>query len=277
MISLIGYENVLKNVLTLSSTVSSKNGSIPELKQNFRRYLASFRPEDTINFGDKPLFTHDRKLVDKLISSFISDEGFDIEEQKEEILKAKIKSTISSLETFQKNFENDYQILEIIVDTFFCLVCSKRGGGSSGSYLGAIWLSPKNSWIEPDFHEFFIHELTHQMLFIDERCHDHYISHEVLEQEKYFAKSSIRKVNRRLDLAIHSMVVGIEILDFRHRNKIDEVQKKITIHPHTKDLWNDCNETLVSINAINDIESLITIRMKNLLNLCQQKLNDLKD
>jgi hypothetical protein len=108
-------------------------------------------------------------------------------------------------------------ILNFFVHTIFFQGSPNTNGGSTSSAPGVIWFAPRRDWTVQDGMEFLVHELTHTLMFIDERIHGHYVSLESIADSKNYATSAILGKKRPLDKVVHSFIVSAEILLLRRR------------------------------------------------------------
>lgn len=92
-----------------------------------------------------------------------------------------------------------------------------------------------------------VHELTHQLMFIDELCSPHY-NYPLLFNMQNWPISSILNTYRPFDKVLHSAVVAMEILLLRHRY-IGHAQDS-AVHPPTEILKSQLEKTLVSMEYV---------------------------
>ena len=104
------------------------------------------------------------------------------------------------IEQFDKNL---YFLIQLAINSLFFARSPHQGGGSTSNAIGVIWCSNRPEWTIIDRVEFFMHELTHNLLFIDELKYGHYTSLAQLADPENFAPSSILKEKRPLDKALH--------------------------------------------------------------------------
>jgi hypothetical protein len=145
-------------------------------------------------------------------------------------------------------------LFDLAINRMFFFEFDAAYGGSNSRCIGVIWANPIRSWTTPDVVEFCLHELTHNLVFLEEIVHPPYRDFQTLRNPDNFAISAIRKVPRRLDLAVHSLVVGIEILLARS-SWLGQTATG-AVHPPSSQLAQDCRATLRSIQAIPDWQAL---------------------
>ena len=166
-----------------------------------------------------------------------------------------------------------HDLLKAAIIVVFLYPSATRGGGSTPRAVGLIWANPSDSWTPVDLQEFFVHELTHNLLFIDERCRPHYLDHKRLADPSTYVESSIRKTPRRADLAFHSLVVAVEVLLFRQRHGLDAAPRRL--HPPTGDLLASARRTAAALEARQAETTLLADRTVQLLGACIRALETL--
>lgn len=143
--------------------------------------------------------------------------------------------------------EPDWGMLfDLYVNRVFCADIPRNVGGSTGRAIGVMWANPP-AWSRlPDLVEFCVHELTHHIVFVDDRVHGHYgpTGHVT------FADSAIRGTRRPLPAVLDSLLVGVEILYFR--TCVSPILYEPLLHPPTDFLIKGMAETIASIEAISD-------------------------
>jgi hypothetical protein len=132
----------------------------------------------------------------------------------------------------------------------------------------------KRNWTEMDIAEFLVHELTHNLLFLDELCYDHYIDIPSITQKENYAKSSILGINRPLDKAFHSLLVTHELLSYRQEAGEPE---HLHAHPSSAKIFPACRETISSIKYVTSRKNLVTPRFFYILDKIEKSLNQLEN
>jgi hypothetical protein len=87
------------------------------------------------------------------------------------------------------------------------------GSASASDCIGIISINCKNSFTEIDIEEMIIHELVHNLIFIDNLNHTHF--KKSFNLNKYLVFSPIRETSRRIDLSFHAFLVSLELLNLR--------------------------------------------------------------
>ncbi|MBX3020661.1 MAG: hypothetical protein KF799_03205 [Bdellovibrionales bacterium] len=278
MYFLKGLETNVLNILTVASSQESSNAidSAAVLKAQFvKSQIAqgdgineswlTENPTHALRFESRP------QSVSELLKYFQNEEEDftkNIPADSNEIQFARLQMAYHELKSQHSNM---FSLFDLVFHTVFFHAFPGRGGGSTPRAVGLLWANPPDHWRKPDFMEFFIHELTHNLIFIDERCHQHYTDYEALAKKENYARSTIRNQERRLDLVIHSMAVGIEILSYRHEMQLNPTQT-VCVHPANEQLKEACWRSMQSIENIGTLQHLISDRMSDLLSAYKTKL-----
>ena len=280
MYSLIGIEKNIESLLVLASLDGAFPKTTEELKHLYKKYLKSIQSENTVS-----QLTSGLELVWELEKSKDLIELFGVQSNLNDMNQDKVISqgvefkiaeietkTRQALETFKYLDPQYFYLFELVIERIFFAGSQRAGGGSSSAALGCIWLNPRAFWTEQDYLEFFVHELTHNLLFLDERREIHYPKYPELEKTENFAYSAILKRARPLDKVVHSLFVVNEVLNFRL--KYFDPNQKTYLHPDTETLFNGAFETLKSLKRIK--KDLFTKHLKNLITEIENNLVRMK-
>jgi hypothetical protein len=111
----------------------------------------------------------------------------------------------------------EYRMLaDTVITDVFILPSELATSGSTSQAIGVIWANPRLSLSLHDFIELYVHEFTHNALFLDELRHRHYYYANIVD-ENTWATSAFLKKTRPLDKVFHSIIVGVEIVLLRDR------------------------------------------------------------
>lgn len=226
MLNLIGAEEIIKTIYCLSvDLVNGPVRSSADLKRAYQRMLRRVQPRIPEFFRDEvqlisdaqkiseftAIFNTDSKLND-LAARVIDQEAWDKERT------TKILSIVSDKLRASRELNPEFfAIFDLAVNGILYSPSSVAGGGSVSSAIGVIWVDPRDSWHTLDYYEFFVHESTHTMMFLDEHRFGHYYNIKDLEDKANYYVSAILSVPRPLDKVIHSIVVATEVLSHRFR------------------------------------------------------------
>jgi hypothetical protein len=157
---------------------------------------------------------------------------------------------------------------ELVIDTVFVPSHVREFGSETlSSALGVMWLHALPGWRDGDICELLIHELTHTLLFIDERRYGHYRDTKAMMASENHVASAIRTEPRPLYASLHSVVVACELLAWRQRVG-DATAVDPKAHPPSALLRSNVRSALESIFALGRLEDLATPRACELLAAC---------
>ena len=154
----------------------------------------------------------------------------------------------------------------------FSCSSDNAGGGSTSAAIGCIWINPRPHWSENDFFEFFVHELTHNLVFLDELRYRHYTNYSSIIIEENYSPSAILARKRPLDKVFHSILVSTEVL--LTRQSLLGHPETPRAHPPTQIMLDQCLYSIRSLEENNAVFSLLTERSQTLLALCKSKLEN---
>jgi hypothetical protein len=166
-----------------------------------------------------------------------------------------------------------HRVFELVIHTIFYHRSQNSGGGSISSAPGVIWCAPKRTWSAFDLAEFLVHELTHNLLFLDERRYEHYCDAEALLVPSNFSVSAVLGIPRPLDRAFHSLVVAVEVLCFRLENGASSAP---VVHPASEVLLDSCVVTAESIRDVLARSDIVTPRFLAVMDLVEARLVGLR-
>lgn len=155
--------------------------------------------------------------------------------------KAQLKKALAYLANVHSEY---YSLLSFLITNVFLFPSNVAVGGSSSTAVGTIWANLKDKFSTTDVAEFFVHELTHNCIFIDEHRYGHY-DYQIISDQSTWATSAVLLINRPLDKVLHSIIVSLEIILFRENVIGHPDQPKI--HPPTDILLNQIVKSLESI------------------------------
>lgn len=287
MFNLIGYVPCLTNLHDAAHRVGSMPAPFDDaaLKDGYRELLRGMQPSVACGAGHLPELVDDPATEAALMDAFVEPEiPNDILEPLTEqvILAAQARRdpehVALRLQQVQRGREALHQLepswgrlLDLMIHRFFCVDVPRNLGGSSARAVGIIWVNTPATATVGDMVEFLVHELTHHVVFLDDRLHGHYTprAHDLREA----AVSAIRGVPRPVPCVFDSLLVSVEVLSLR-RAWTGEPTKP-ALHPPSEPLWESTWQTLQSIRAIPDWPSLFTPRGRFLLELAESLLRDL--
>jgi ATP-dependent exoDNAse (exonuclease V) alpha subunit len=236
-------------------------------------FLKVYHPELPISQSDD-LFIDDEKIEDELSKIYSFNSTLNDRNQqtiigasfRKDVKFEKIQHARLALRKIKEIDQELYCLFNTAIHSIFLRDSDLAAGGSSSSGIGVIWLNNKPHLNQWDLIELFIHELTHNLLFLDELRYLHYRYNLVSDKENY-AVSSILKAKRPLDKVIHSIVVSTEILLFRQTKSGSKSLS--TIHPSTEILRQNTLQSIDSVLALKNLKSLVRDRVMKILADCR--------
>ena len=282
MFSLLGPAECVRSVRSwVRRSGGDAEGGLPALKAEYNALLASLQDEAACTRGQAPEFVDDAVTEARLLSAFIeAPTENDIlpaitATVVEETIRARDPGYIAAtgaatVAAAQRLYDLDPQrgaVFGLIVNRLFCARLANNLGGSTHRAVGAVWINLPEATPQVDRVEFLMHELTHNLLFIDDRCHGHFASAAAFSAREGGARSAIRRTARPLYCVFHSLLVAVEILALRAR--VLGHPEAPALHPSSPALLADCIATARSIREIVDWRALFSARGRHLFDLCQ--------
>ena len=224
MYYLYGQDEVLKTIARLARPFIEKPiQNATDLETAFHSFLSSYQPsvprpsflglhwiEDAETEAKlRDLYNTVSILNDRDQSKQLGDR---IPEHERLVLQNVAKEALDRLGKLEPKI---FQCFQLVIDSLFYRASTSASGGSTSNAVGVIWMNNRVHWNKQDLVEFLIHELTHNLFFIDELCHLHYRNYDEIAKEENYSLSAILHTRRPLDKVVHSMVVSIEILSAR--------------------------------------------------------------
>lgn len=269
----IGFEKNVENIAALaaSSSPGLKIKSGEDLKRGFLNYIEKTQPRALLNF--RPTLSPLRGVTisekEQLSEAFMADASLnDLNQQKliedlnyplEQEMTVKFEEAMEYLKMKAPQIRF---LCDLVFNYYFFASSSKAVGGSTSGGLGILWLNPRPDWQLQDFLEIVMHELTHQLLFIDERRYRHYRDYPAMLNKENYAYSTILNKARPLDKVVHSYFVGSNVLKFRAELFGEDSLPKV--HPASHKISMSLGKTLQSLTSQ---EKLMTERLKNLVSI----------
>lgn len=267
MFYLSGTEVFLSSTLALTA---NENGTATDLEQLRKLYIdfgVSIGGNEVRPTDDAQQYCYDEKRIFSLISKYkdysqLTDIETDTFETPHEARLAAMLAVSEGKKHLEKTNANLAELFDFAIHTLFYHRSHKSGGGSVSSAPGVIWCAPRINWTCDDMSEFLVHELTHNMLFIDERRHQHYVDFDDIALSENYALSAILMRPRPLDKVFHSLIVSHEVLSFRNQNGEPSAPN---VHPSSAAMHAAAMETIRTIRDLISRKSLVTFRFIELL------------
>ncbi len=276
----MGEQNILKTMLLLAlGQDASEIKDLEDLKARIQKFYLKVNPQELAgnHRGSKLSFIEDESILKANTKIFNVDTHLnDIQNQVEQYTfdKNELERVYTLYQRMIKKAQEKVpgfkEIFYLAMSSIFYAKSNAAGGGTTSAAIGILWCDHRENWSELDFIEFFVHELTHTCLFLDERRFVHYTSIKEIEREENYAYSAILNRKRPLDKVVHSIMVATEIVLLRENVLGHPVSPKL--HPPSQRI---IKNTLIAIESAKAKRAFLTARTLNLLNICQNHLENI--
>lgn len=244
----------------------------------YLNFLDHYQP-DVVKNRTSSIFITDPDLIEGHVEHFKAEGYLDDREQSGMLSKpidrfeqksraATCQKALDFLNTIHPDLS---EILKFVIHSIFFYGSENCGGGSTSNAIGVIWLNPNKLWDKYDVAELLVHELTHNLVFLDELRHLHYKDYDLILNPENFSKSAILASRRPIDKVIHSIIVSFEILQYRM--SAPEVPETTRVHPPSAVLAKQTREALVELQSMSNINDLTTPRTRALLEGVKTRLD----
>lgn len=280
MYNLLGMKANLETVILLSCPFLDRSRMVDRvsLKRAYQRYLHAIQPDVPFPTDEAVCFVTDDYLVDALISFYRVDSSLNDLQQQEVISRtrthpssaARARSLRQFFETAREEHHEPWELFSLTVNFVFCSDSIVARGGSTDSAIGVIWVSDPSSLDARDTFELLFHELTHTLMFLDERRHPHYLDYELLAAQENYAYSAILCRKRPLDKVLHSLVVSTEIILLRER--MLRCRGSSRAHPASSVMVSNGLATIASMRSMPRVKEILEPRGFDLIDRCESAL-----
>ncbi|WP_048993324.1 aKG-HExxH-type peptide beta-hydroxylase [Klebsiella pneumoniae] len=282
MLSILGKQELVKNVYLLSRKFLNGQPvkNTDDLRPFYLKFIQKHQPYQPVNVGEDIIVVDDKK-INALKNAYQPGELDDLNQLKMIGGRHSTERYRELSELVRKGYiqlsssNSDVKLIfDLVIHTIFFRqstheLTTSSFGGSSSTAIGSIWISGHGNLTPHDVAEFLLHELTHHLLFIDERCHEQFNYQEIIKPENYSMSALLGK-RRPLDKVVHSILVSHEILNAR-RNYLES--DMVTIHPATDVLKRNTINSITETLAMKNLEHLVTKRTRDFLLKAQDNLN----
>lgn len=281
MFSTFGRDEVIKDVYRIAAPYagSPRVTTVGELRSVFHNFLSRHQPYMPVNRADDP-FIVDAGLEDALVRAYSFNNTLDDLRQTQiigdayplEVKLERIDFARRALDRFLSLDEELAAVFDLAIHSIVVRPSDRPGGrasygGSSSAAIGVIWLSLGPTVTELDVVEMLLHELTHHLLFIDERSFAHF-DYAQMTREENRAYSAILNLRRPIDKVFHSIVVATELVLGRHSFL---PPGPITVHPPTDKLSADTVTASASLTDLDRTCGAIEPRGHEILARCLER------
>lgn len=282
MLSILGRDEIIKDVYLISRSNPNLGTikNIDDLRPFYLDFLKKHQPYHPINESNTIIVSNEDS-VNALRLAYQPSALDDLNQvkmigdkhssEKYEELSALVKNGYDHLVECDLDVK---LIFDLVIHTIFFRKSANNSnvssfGGSSSTAIGSIWISGHGKLTKHDVAEFLLHELTHHLLFVDERCHEQFNYKEIIKPENYSVSALLGK-KRPLDKVVHSILVSHEILNAR---KTFLTVGNVTIHPPTNILRENTKRSISEILELKNLDNLITPRTKDFILSARENLH----
>lgn len=271
MIYFTSVQENISNFIALGKAAdpAARIGGFTDLKKAYQAYIAKYQPVALLA-GELPgraLLVTDAAAAEQLSSIYREKSTLNDLAQESMIdlhsptLAGCAENIAKALEKMQQLDPALHDIFNLTTNYYFIAASKTAGGGSSSGGLGVLWINPRKRWLEQDYLEFLVHEMTHSLLFVDERRYGHYSQYDKMFDPSTFAFSSILNKQRPLDKVLHSLFVAINVLEFRKKHFGYDATPNL--HPPSTKIEESIRQTLESVLPLE--KEYLQPRMRELL------------
>lgn len=274
MYYLTNDRDIVKNIITIG-----KACGVNDIKKEFdlcrcyRSYLKKLDPSmeiipNGINIILDPEKTH--KMINKY-------EGQDTEGYfKTNAVPFELKQITNqkniiyqSIEKLEEYWRGSW-LIRFLFHSIFFAYSKKMAGGSTSNAIGVLWANVPESFSLDDVNEFIVHEIAHQITFIDEIVYGDHYDYKKIKINDLYTKSAILNLFRPADKVFHSVIVAHTIISYR--KEIMGNNFGINIHGESAVLLNNAISSSEMLLDIDDKHKILSNRGRCLIDKCHNSL-----
>lgn len=265
--SLVDLNEIMENLVVLTSAeCSSPPRNLDELRRVYRqRILADRYVHD--DSDDEPRFIGGGADLERLCR------GFDLPQRRnDDTVPApawRLAKAVSGWRRLREKDEKLGIIAASVIGTIFVTGADWNGSMSDSKHLGTLWLMPGRDWHLEEVMEAYLHELTHTLLFLDERRYGHFLP----AAADVRVRSAIRRDVREYPAVVHSALVAAELLEWRSRHQTpDDACRRL--HGPTEELMTRALDAHAQVVAEDRRRGLLTARMRELVGRAGDRIHN---
>ena len=263
----VGPKEVLRSCLLVAvgSRVPEQHGSEAPLRNRLHAALRSREASVSAEPADAPSFVFTGPLHAELARLFplLTDERGEAPQWRQDACRAGWRQLLDRDDMLA-------QLLDLVTHSIFSTNTSRAGSMSERRAVGASWIAPAPNWTTQEVEEAYLHEATHDFLFIDELAYGHFLG----GADQLTVNSSIRKEPREMPSTLHSAFVAVELLAWRQRHQFSE-DAVLRLHGTSERLRTGALESLGAILDDPRMSAFLAPRMQSLADAARERLNTL--
>jgi hypothetical protein len=279
MYSTFGFDHNIKNIFVLAKTKTpGEMRTIPALRDGLLSFLAYYQPDVPQQRDPGDLFIDDESTEQQLARLFKADSTLNDRGQTEVVGSSlpsdskheRMAQVQNALNYVQERDAKFHTLFGLAINSVFFRQSDDAVGGSTSTAIGSIWFAGRAKLTMFDYTELLVHELTHNLLFLDEIRHTHF-DYSLIKDKENFAISSILKLRRPLDKVVHSIVVATEII--AARRGFLGIHPEARAHAPIRELTQDALTGIDSVFALKNLSDLTRPRIIEILERCRENLH----
>ncbi len=284
MYGLLGYSENIKNIYRLAAPFVGTNSvrTSQDLKPFYIEFLNRHQPEHQVEFS-RDLIVRDPKQAKNLIGAFSASKLNDLSQEamlgeffESESRHSFEQSADEALRNLRELNPEASDLFSLSIHSI--LMCGsnensaglRAHGGTSSKCVGLMWLSMQGKLSMQDLLELFVHEMTHTLVFLDERNKPQF-DYSQMSFEENWARSSILKRQRPMDKVVHSILVAYEVL-YARANYLPNVEK-LSVHPDSEEMKTNIRIAVESVNTHPNRDQVCKPRAIELINKVASNLD----
>jgi hypothetical protein len=281
MFFLYGFDESVRNVYLIAHPYLGGRTvrTIGDLRGPYLDFLASAYPNVPIN-RSADRFVQDDQVESEIAAGFVGSNLDDLQQHtiigdsydpEEKCARQNIAR--SCLDDLLGRNERYTAVFDLVVHSIFVSRTNitsagyQAHGGSASGAIGCIWLSMRPDLTNVDVLDLLAHELTHQLMFIDELVYGHF-DYSLILHEENFAYSAILNKVRPLDKVVHSIVVATELILARQALNLPSEGR--SVHPDNERLATEVLRAADTVHALPNRDDLVSARALGIIDRCAQ-------
>lgn len=270
---IITAEKIIETLIALTHLHHpSQSLDLPTLKKNYLSFLKDIQPYCP-RMSDDNLFHSSLQVENEFTQFFtpdsrISNEAIIYDAGTVMYPDASVRAIKlqSSLETLDETDPIFAKLFRLVMNTVFCTGPHRVGGTSvNPSFVGVMCAYYDMTAEENAIPELFIHEFTHNILFLDEFRYKHYHDIESLNHPSTFVTTTDRG-DVPFERWFHALIVYAEIIHARDKYIGHDV--RVTQHEPTDILISRAKVEIVNAKKNKLLSKILTDRAIELLHSC---------
>jgi len=278
MNSVIPIEKAIETIVLLSSAPVNDDLDELLLKKHYQQWLLKIQLHCPI-LNDKTEFIEiDNSKINVYDGYFKREDRVDYEDAiSSSIMYPSIKDRIVKIKEglidLREKEPLKASLFDLVINTVIFDQNTRGGTSVNPNYVGVMGVHHDMRAEKEAVPELLLHEMTHNLLFLDELRYQHYKNYELLKQNENKMDSPYLNtvIQLPLDRILHRMVVFVEILEYRNKHIGHSVRE--SQHLSSDIIRNTCHQYISQIEGKNLTEKLLTDRGQKIFESCRDYFN----